>query len=353
MKSKLLSLLLILVLTYAALETGTCFLMKANILPGDIPNFSFRHIGARFWKDINPDFGTWHLSNTSFRHRKSCFDVTYQTNSEGMRDRPRSRQGSGSRIVLLGDSFIEGLGVPEPDRLSNRLEQALGKEVLNFGVSSFGTSQYYLSYKTFAKKFSHDEVIVGVLPSNDFNDDNYEKWKDKGRHRPFWVGDYPNYHLAYPAAAPEGMTWTRYIGGFFREFSYLYDALKYFFLAWKMKDQPSSKHNFSRFYDFNEEEYHRMAYSLEKLHEEVGDKKFTVILIPIYNDLKRYDLEGKSPLARRLETLGKEKGFPVIDLTPWFHDYQKDWAEYYFTCDNHWNSYGNQVVFELLKKNYE
>jgi hypothetical protein len=350
MKSKFFSFILVVLLSYVALETGTYLLMKKNVLPGDIPSFSFAQIGARFWKDINPDFGVWHLPNTRIRHRKSCFDVIYQTNSEGMRDKPRSRSASDNRIVLLGDSFIEGWGVPEVDRLSNLLENALGKEVLNFGTSGyFGPTQYYLLYKTFAKKFSHNEVIVGILPSNDFNDDNFDRWKDKGRHRPFWVGTYPNYRLIYPPSSPEGMTLARYIGGFFREFSYLYNAVKYVYLARKMGDSSSEK-IYSRFYDFDQEEFHRMAYSLEMLKKETEDKKLTVLLIPIFNDLKRYDQDGKSPLATRLEALGKEEGFQVVDLTPWFHDYQKNWAAYYFSCDNHWNPFGNQIALEYLLK---
>lgn len=349
MKSKILSFILVIVFSYLALEAGTCILMKKDILPGDIPSFSFEHIGPRFWQDLNPDFGVWHLPNTSFRHRKSCFDVIYQTNEEGMRDKSRRRDGSSSRVLLIGDSFIEGWGVPEQDRLSNLLEKFWGKEALNFGTSGyFGPTQYYLLYKTFAKKFFHDEVIVGILPSNDFNDDDFERWKDKGRHRPFWVGEYPKYQLTYPKSVLEGMSWKRYVGGFFREFSYLYNAVKYVFLSRKMGNHASGDKVFSRFYDFEEVEYKRMAYSLEQLRNETEGKRLTVLLIPILNDIRRYDQDGKSPLALGLEALGKEKGFEVYDLTPWFHQNKNEWAQYYFSCDNHWSPYGNQRAFEFL-----
>jgi lysophospholipase L1-like esterase len=352
-KSKILSLLLIILFSYMTLEVGTCVLMKENVLPGDIPSFSFAHIGPRFWQDLNPDFGVWHLPNTSFRHRKSCFDVVYQSNPEGMRDRPRERNGEKSRILMIGDSFIEGWGVEEPDRLSNLLEKAWGKEALNFGTSGyFGPTQYYLLYKTLAKHFTHDEVIVGILPSNDFNDDDYERWKDKGRHRPFWVGEYPHYRLSYPESVSEGMSWKRYLGGFFREFSYLYNAVKFVFLSRKMGDHVSGDKIFSRFYDFDEAEFNRMAYSLELLRSETEGKRLTILLIPILNDIKRYDQEGKSPLAQRLVALGKEKNFDVFDLTPWFHRNKNDWAQYYFSCDNHWSPRGNQAALEFLEMNH-
>jgi hypothetical protein len=142
------------------------------------------------------------------------------------------------------------------------------------------------------------------------------------------------------------------VGGFFREFSYLYNAVKYVFLSRKMGERPSADKVYSRFYDFTDAEYHRMAYSLEKLREASAGKRMTVLLIPILNDIIRYDQEGKSPLAVRLEALGKEKGFQVWDLTPWFHRDREKWAEYYFSCDNHWNEYGNQKAFEFLQTNY-
>ncbi len=353
MKSRLASFLSVVFITFLLLEAGTCLLMKMDVLQGDIPTYSLDNIGSRFWKDIHPAFGVWHVPNTSFQHRKSCFDVEYRTNSEGMRDRPREKNGPASRVLTLGDSFIEGWGVPEQDRLSNLLEREKGREFLNFGTSGyFGTTQYFLLYDRLAKAFSHDSVLVGVLPSNDFNDDNYGLWKDKGRHRPFWVGDSPPYELRYARSVPEGMTFRRYLAGVLREFSYLYNAIKNVVLARRTGDSGQAGKVFSRFYDFNEGEYGRMEYSLTKLRESAEGKRVTVILIPILHDLERYDRDGKSPLTQRLEAWGKRHSAEVVDLTPWFHDYQKDWRQYYFPCDNHWSSYGNHVAFDLLIKYY-
>ncbi|HCU24021.1 MAG TPA: hypothetical protein DF383_03310, partial [Deltaproteobacteria bacterium] len=89
--------------------------------------------------------------------------------SFGMRDKDRTLISKQSRTVMLGDSFIEGYGIPEGKRISDLLEKWRGTEHLNFGTAGdFGPTQYYLLYKNLAKKFSHDEIIIALYPRNDF-----------------------------------------------------------------------------------------------------------------------------------------------------------------------------------------
>lgn len=77
------------------------------------------------------------------------------------------------RIVVLGDSFTEAWQVDFYKSFPRLLEKSLNNvEVLNFGVSSFGTDQEYLTYKHYARKYDPDIVIV-VFSNNDVRD-NYE-----------------------------------------------------------------------------------------------------------------------------------------------------------------------------------
>lgn len=72
-------------------------------------------------------------------------------NREGMRDQERTRAKSSDtvRIALLGDSMTEAVQVPLERTLAAVLEQEFGEharfggkkvEVLNFGVSGYGTA---------------------------------------------------------------------------------------------------------------------------------------------------------------------------------------------------------------------
>lgn len=98
------------------------------------------------------------------------------TNSHGQRDVERSIEKPPGirRIVVLGDSVIEGAGLHDlEDTLTRQLERRLGDEteVLNFGVSGYCTLAEVELFEKRALRFSPDTVIV-VFVSNDFNNFN-------------------------------------------------------------------------------------------------------------------------------------------------------------------------------------
>src|SRR5205823_2999909 len=99
-----------------------------------------------------------------------CFDAVYRSNSYGARDKDRQKESLGSRrVIVLGDSMIEGFGVDAADRVTDRLERATGIEHLNFGTSGdFGSIQEWLLYTRVKKDFDHSEVMLFMLPDNDF-----------------------------------------------------------------------------------------------------------------------------------------------------------------------------------------
>ncbi len=72
--------------------------------------------------------------------------------------------------MVLGDSFLEGWGLPVADRLSNLLEEATGVPHLNFAAAHFGPYQQLLVYEELASQFDHNAVLASVLPTNDFID---------------------------------------------------------------------------------------------------------------------------------------------------------------------------------------
>ncbi|HEX5034133.1 MAG TPA: SGNH/GDSL hydrolase family protein, partial [bacterium] len=121
---------------------------------------------------------------------------------------------------------------------------------------------------------------------------------------------------------------------------------------WRYRREISKARVESRFYDFTEEEWGRMLFSLQKLREASKGKRLTLVLFPIRQDLKRYRPGEKPPLTQRLEAWGREQDVEVIDLVPWLHDYQSDWEPYHLPCDNHYSAFGNRAAFELVQKYY-
>jgi len=357
MHSKIFPLLFSLLFFFFLFETGSCLLAKKGLIPRDLPNYSLKQVRSTFWVEIDPVVGTWHAPHSSYRHRRSCFDVEYRANSFGMRDREQTLTSDKPRSVILGDSFVEGYGMEEEKRISNMLEKIRGRETLNFGTSGFfGPTEYYLLYQHLAKKFSHDEVIVGIYPNNDFTDDDYDYLKKDGRYKPFFVGTYPDYKIVYTADRPRGLqgSFLRSLKGFFREYTYSYSSVAYLIRLYRFKTErimntPKGE-IFSGFYDFTPEAWDRTRYALEKLVEEAGGKKVAVFLIPSITDLKRYGRQGRSPLSAKMEEFARTHPVTLIDLLPYLHDFSKDWEKYYdVPCDHHFSEYGSEVVARYIQ----
>src|SRR5215472_5865440 len=175
-------------LVFAVLaEVASIVVVHLKAWPSSRPTY---HLAKPFWRDTDPAFGIWHHSNGTFFHQGACFSAVYHTNSYGARDVERSLHSSRPRTIVLGDSFVEGLGVADQDRLTNILEKDTGREFLNLGTGGdFGPLQYALLDKTLAAKFDHNLVLVGVLPDNDFRDMSlaWGKTHHAGRYRPYYA----------------------------------------------------------------------------------------------------------------------------------------------------------------------
>ena len=176
---------LVVILAYVLLAEGASYLgLRILGLPTSF---------ARPERSEKLPWGAWGKPNTVARHSNDCFDVPYRFNSAGARDAERSLQGKG-RWVAIGDSFIEGYGLPEESRLTNLLEKDTGHEILNFSSSgNFGPLQYLIVYQQLASTYEHEGVIVGFLPDNDFEDNDPAWWAENRsaanglRHRPYYV----------------------------------------------------------------------------------------------------------------------------------------------------------------------
>jgi Flp pilus assembly protein TadD len=107
------------------------------------------------------------------------FIQTYErTNSHGQRDRERTLQKPDDvrRVLLLGDSVVEGYGLRESETISRQLEDLYpdgSTEVLNFGVSAYCTRAEVELLEVKGLRFNPDVVIL-LFVENDFDNFNRE-----------------------------------------------------------------------------------------------------------------------------------------------------------------------------------
>jgi VWFA-related protein len=332
--------LLFLVIVAGLLEFSASQLVKRGVWKVAPPNAYSPE--SQFYDGTHPIFGVWHLPNAEIEHPRVCFKVRYVSNSVGSRDRERERRSDDPRVIFLGDSFIEGWGLEVEQRLSDRLERATGIEHLNFGMSYFGPYQSLLAYRHLAKGFDHTDVIMAILPENDFIDIDLDLALE--------IADYSYRYRPYLRKTPDGYERFDYrenrLRRLLRRHSYSYGAAR---VAAANLRHRLSRHEIeeplnSRFYDFTDEQFDRLEYILAELADEAEGKRLTVLLLPTVRDFDSYRPGMPTPLSQRLEAVGAREGFRIIDLLPFMAAQTEEWERYSFSCDYHWSSYANWVA---------
>ena len=102
-------------------------------------------------------------------------------NSDGLRDREhaKTKPRDTIRIAVLGDSYTEALQVPFENSFCAVLERKLREcpgsagseiEVINFGVSGYGTAQELITLRDHVWQYSPDIVVLAVTTNNDISD---------------------------------------------------------------------------------------------------------------------------------------------------------------------------------------
>jgi hypothetical protein len=104
-------------------------------------------------------------------------------NADGWRDREHSchHPPNTLRIAVLGDSYTEAMQVHQAEAywavMASSLQRCSGLngrnvQVINFGVSGYGTSQELLTLQHRVWKYSPDLVLLAFTPGNDVSDNS-------------------------------------------------------------------------------------------------------------------------------------------------------------------------------------
>lgn len=147
--------------------------------------------------------------NTSTRHETMEFDYVFTTNSLGFRgaDISMEKPAGARRLVVLGDSFVAGVGVGDDATFTARLEKLLNAagrrtEVVNLGRSGSSTIREFDIYERFGSRFAPDDVILVVFLGNDLAEiveehDRHElrEWHPQGWLRRGAYAAFPNLYL--------------------------------------------------------------------------------------------------------------------------------------------------------------
>jgi len=116
----------------------------------------------------DPDLGWSKLPNERRVHKTHEYESVEETNSQALRgpEIPIERTPGRPRVLMLGDSFLEGVAVREDKLVSTVVQRSLSNavgaevEVVNGGTVGYSTDQELLFYRLQGRAYSPDVTVL-------------------------------------------------------------------------------------------------------------------------------------------------------------------------------------------------
>lgn len=252
------------------------------------------------------------------------------------------------RILVLGDSFTEGVQVGEDDLFTALLERADPRfEVLNAGVGGYGTVQEYLYLESSGLKHNPDLVLLMIF-DNDLTDNCLPAYPGLGP-RPYAVrsgdrvrivthpdpGEFLKYALPVPFA--EALNKRSYVFYFLN--TNVYQALR----VARMREMQRA--DFERAKQCGRNEV--MLAMLGRISAVLAPHgaRFAVALIPTREQVRQRD----APVFQPIVEFCRRQGIACLSLLESFAD-EGDASQPYFPTDIHWTRAGHRLAAEAISR---
>ncbi len=264
-------------------------------------------------------------------------------------------------VVVVGDSFVEGLHVRDSELMTSRLASMTGLSVANLGRSGDGPQQERIILERFGLPLKPKVCVWLYYEGNDLED----------------VAEYESNRRVVGAIKARGESRAVY------ERSFVRNALMYARRSWIAPEKPSPASQFSGTFAsrdrgplpllFASEDYHRGSLSdpsrLENAARAIAEAgeicerrgmRFVVAFVPtkwrVYGDLCRFANGSPCPSwelddqPRRVRSavaaISREVAF--VDLTPGFRSEASRGELLYLPDDTHWTAAGHSSAASAI-----
>ena len=329
------------------------------------------------------------IHNTTCRFKTSEWNVTFQINSLGMRDREYSftKPAGTYRILLLGDSFAEGYGVAEASTYQANLEEQLNKknhrnlEILNAGVQSYSPRLEYLFLTTQGMALQPDMIILS-LDLTDFSDQQRYQILTKIKPTAVTTTISDQWERSPILAKPiPSVTWIPFIPTsikwWLHQHSRLYDLAIFTVKKLLYPDIFKGQIDFTPQDPFtdsfvilrpkNEQQHAKLWEPMKRdirLIKAIGDKYQLPVIVMMHPhghqisanewsegrkswDFMPQKIYGVQPQAE-LQSFLESENIPYVDLLPAFKATERRQKKLFFSLDGHLTAVGHQVIADTL-----
>jgi lysophospholipase L1-like esterase len=281
--------------------------------------------------------------------RRPGMEMEVRVNRIGLRDRERGPKDPGTtRILILGDSFTFGWGVPYEEAYGPQTERLLRKrlgrevEVIPAGIPGYDTETELAWLETFGWDLEPDLVVLQFCASNDFADNLLPPFevKDGFLHR-------PSRRRAVGAAYRSRGA----VVDWLERHSHLWVFLSRRYRSFGRRDRRALKErqvrNLNREYRLA---YEKTAQLLERMAE--ACRAHGVPLV-VFNAAVKYQVEDADLVERDLllepdrflERTCARLGIPLVDTVPAF---LQDDGGLFLEKDAHWSVRGHALAARIL-----
>jgi GDSL-like Lipase/Acylhydrolase family len=289
----------------------------------------WRHAGHVRKAFTNEDGETFIVAQNRFGHRG--------------REYPLQRTAGKYRILILGDSFTEGVHVAEDDLFSARLERANPQlEVLNAGVGGYGTVQEYVYFVSEGVRFKPD-LLVLMFFDNDLSDNCLSYYAGFGP-RPYARIRQGEVEIVERLESADFLRFTMPVP--FRSALSRHSYLYYFL----------NTHVYQRLFARRMRElqkadvgktlhcgrYEILSRLVTRMHDtmKAGGGDFAMVLIPTAEEVSRGSSKTQEPIVRFCEA----RALRCLQLLSRFARERASGARVYFDADIHWTRVGHDIA---------
>ena len=292
-------------------------------------------------------------------------------NAMGMRDRDhaKKKQKDTTRILVLGDSFMEALQVAFEDSFPSLLESGLREmlhrnvEVINCAVSGWGQDDQLAYLQKYGRALEPDLILVAMTLHNDVSDNMKEQ---------FHTFAYDKLILKPVAHRSVSELKILHVKDFFASHSHLVQLLRKVKTLGEIRKLATAlDEHVMQLIGRNEETEElkrgwKLTFELFKGIREVGKSmgaETAIILIPLRLQLHHESLGGfrtsggmstddvaiEKP-QRAMRTFGREANIDIIDLLPTLRRWTLENKASLHLPEGHWNEMGHRLAAETVIK---
>ena len=276
------------------------------------------------------------IPGARFVYRRREFAVPIRYNGFGMRDRERSlaKPAGGVRVALVGDSQTESKEVPFDSTWGQLLERRLQErwpsrrpEVLNFGVSGYGTVATTIRFRTLGARFRPD-VVLYLFVDND-------PYDNVGKDRQLYVER--DGRMEFRPLASGGRIPLRRRGiDFLKQHLQAYSFLKFRVAELGARSDAAPERGDAAPRGAagpGEEAWRSTALALERLRDSVAESGGRLLVVQ--------GVTSGEAMSERLERMCADLGVPYHDLLPAL---RRARGPLHYTYDGHWRASGHAVA---------